>query len=371
MVIARRDLILEDKVSCYHVITRVVRKARLLGTDLLTGKNYDHRKIWFKNRLTFLAKQFSIEVCDYSLMESHTHLLIRNRPDLVQEWSAQDVALRWWRLFPKRFDHFGNPAEPKDEELDQVLFDPETGNPEGRLKLLRKRLASISWFMRCLNEYIARRANREDKCTGRFWEGRFKSIELLDQGAVLACMAYIDLNPIHAGLAQTPEESNFTSAQDRIVTRISKKKLAKLRSVFHQANKAGNTEKPQNLDGIMAGLELEQKRDSWLSPMYKMASDKPVVGYGSFLNMDVTDYLEILDWTGKQNRADKPGVIPGHLEPLLTRMDIEVSVWLETVTQFNNWFHRVAGRLENFAAAARVRGKRWLAGKSSAKTAFL
>ena len=131
---------------------------------------------------------------------------------------------------------------------------------------------------------------------------------MLDQAAVLACMAYIDLNPIHAGLAETPEESDFTSAQDRIVTRISKKKLAKLRSVFHQEKKAGHTEKPQNLAGIMADLEIDQKRDAWLSPMYKIPSNKPVVGYGSFLNMDVDVYLEILDWTGKQHRADKPGV---------------------------------------------------------------
>jgi hypothetical protein len=121
----------------------------------------------------------------------------------------------------------------------------------------------------------------------------------------------------------------------------------------------------------MADLEIDQKRDAWLSPMYKIPSNKPVVGYGSFLNMDVDVYLEILDWTGKQHRADKPGVIPAHLEPLLTRMDIEVSAWLETVTQFNNWFHRVAGSLENFAEAASIRGKKWLAGKSSAKTAFL
>ena len=85
-----------------------------------------------------------------------------------------------------------------------------------RVRTWRQRLASLSWFMKTLKEPIARRANREDEVTGHFWEGRFKVHALLDEGAVLACLAYIDLNPIRAGATTTPEDSKHTSVHDRI-----------------------------------------------------------------------------------------------------------------------------------------------------------
>ena len=113
----------------------------MCGFDTETGENFEHRKQWVQDRLRFLSQYLGVEVCGYAVMSSHYHAILRSRPDLVQAWSPQDIARRWWYVFPKRKDKFGNPEEPKEQELDQILLDPKTGDPMGNLDLLRKRLA--------------------------------------------------------------------------------------------------------------------------------------------------------------------------------------------------------------------------------------
>ena len=155
--------------------------------------------------LIAMAAVFAVDICGFAVLSNHLHLVLRIRPDVAQEWSDEDVVRRWWRLFPHR-DSRGATAELERHLLTALLADRQ------RLAEWRKRLCSLSWFMRSLCEPIARRANREDGCSGRFWEGRFKSQALLDEAAVLACSMYVDLNPIRAGVADRPETSEFTSA---------------------------------------------------------------------------------------------------------------------------------------------------------------
>jgi REP element-mobilizing transposase RayT len=181
---ARRDIVDNVQVGVYHCIARCVRRAFLCGIDTYSGRDYSHRKAWVLDRLRHLAGLFGVEVCGYAIMSNHLHLVLQNRPDSVEQWSDAEVALRWRKLFPLRDEASGKPAEPDDCDLAMLTADAD------RLKILRQRLSSLSWFMRCLCEWVARAANVEDGSAGRFWAGRFKSQPLLDEAALLACSVW-------------------------------------------------------------------------------------------------------------------------------------------------------------------------------------
>jgi len=342
MAIARSRLVRNDREETHHCISRCVRRAYLCGQDTVTQRDYEHRKQWLAQRLQELSGIFFIDVCGYSVMANHLHVILRNRPTLADNAADEEIALRWWHLFPKRRNAQGAPEEPTDGELDLIL------SASGRVDELRTRLSSISWFMRCLKENIAKRANYEDECTGRFWEGRFKNIALLDQAAVLACLAYVDLNPIRAGIAKSPETSDYTSAQDRIVAR-----------------QAGKRQAEQDSQTDPGELKEQLERAQWLCPLKNQPNRR------GFLDMDLDDYLELLDWTGRQIVAGKKGAIPTHFQPILTRLEVDHDQWVHSSQNFGSLFYRVAGKVTNMTKRALSAGQNWLKGCKAARTAFL
>jgi REP element-mobilizing transposase RayT len=193
----------------YHCVSRCVRRSFLCGEDKFTGQSYEHRRGWVEERLLFLSSVFAIDTCAYAVMSNHTHVVLCVDKDLAESWSKEEVVRRWHQLYQ------GTLLSQKYQRGD-TLSKGELISFEETVTIYRQRLYDISWLMRNLNEYIAREANKEDRCTGRFWEGRFKSQALLDESAVLACMAYVDLNPIRAKMETTPETSRHTSIQKRI-----------------------------------------------------------------------------------------------------------------------------------------------------------
>ena len=358
MTISRYLLIPPGKEGVYHVRSRCIRRAFLLGWDPYSEKNYDHRKDWVYNRLRFLVTCFGIEVCGFSIMINHTHLILRTLPQKAQAWSNKEVAFRWLTLYPRRRDLQGNAQPPTDSEIDILLDDPDL------IETYRGRLTSISWFMKSLNEWISRKANKEDNCTGKFWEGRFKSTALLDQAAILTCLQYVDLNPIRAGVAETPEDSAYTSAHDRIQARQARVTLEKYRSEKEKGHEAKNQTETQLL--TLEDLDQQTRKDQWLSPMGR----SPEVQNGLFLNIDLKEYIELLDWTGRQMKNDKKGSIPSELAPILRRLEIETEPWLECISHFGNRFYHVAGSVKRILEATKEIGKKWLRGKTEAKKVF-
>ena len=86
--------------------------------------------------------------------------------------------------------------------------------------------------------------------------------------------------------------------------------------------------------------------------------------------MELDDYLELLDWTGRQVKEGKHGKIPPHLEHILKRLDIEAESWIHTVLHFGSLFFRVVGKVQSIVEATRRAGQQWLRGKPAAKRIF-
>lgn len=343
----RRDVFNPLEVSVFHCIQRVVRRAMLCGKDPDSGKSYEHRRQLIRDRLEELAGIFGMDVLGFAIMGNHLHCIIRNRPDVVRTWSDEEVARRWWRLFPKRRDKRGNPLEPMQQDLKRIL------GSQAETAEKRRRLSDISWVMRCLAEYISRRANQEDQCKGRFWEGRFKCQKLADETAILACSAYVDLNPVRAGLADTPEESDFTSVQERIRSEQAEQKHRKNR--VSRGPKRRRVSAFQRQDRWLAPVELPSRgRAGVLAAQSSRASDK------GFLSMSLRDYLKLLDWTGRRLVRDKQHRIPPSLAPILDRIGVTGEVWCQLVSEFGKLFRRTAGTRKTLEAEAAAANQKWL-----------
>jgi hypothetical protein len=381
----RRDVFEPDEIGVYHCVNRCVRGAHLCGEDPTRQRNYEHRRDWVRLRLMFLVSIFAIDQLNFSILGNHLHLLLRNRPDLRDRWSDEEVVRRWWRLCPQRRDENGEPAELKPEELEALLNDHET------VQEWRKRLGDISWLMKLLAENIAVRANQEERlpgqpALGRFWQGRFKSQRILDEAGLLACSLYIDLNPIRARLAETPETSWFTSAFERI---HSPSQAAALAAADWPLTTADSLPYACS-DEWLAPVQLDERAEPQgealgerpegqpsehapekqplagpLEPTRKRASDR------GYLPMSLVKYLQLLDWTGREVRADKRGSIPDDLAPILERLQIKSEKWIDLVINFGRSFATAVGLPQSLAAEAARRGRKFLRGQRSAPAAFV
>jgi hypothetical protein len=324
--------------------------------------------------LHHLTTIFAIEVCAYAILLNHYHLILRTRPDIVALWSDREVAIRWLTLFPRQRDPQGSPLPPAEKDICALVDCPE------RIAELRRRLSSLSWFMGRLNEFIARAANKEDRVKGRFWESRFKCQVLLDDAAVAACMVYVDLNPIRAALAETPEASDFTSIQERIrawqketttavsvpADAVEERQSGSLSSGETEPGYAGDAASlvPESTSAARDPLDRPGFSTSWLCPIQS--------GFGrrGILPMTTAEYLDLVDRSGRLGRSDKRGVMDADLAPILLRIGARPEAWLQTISCFGSRFRLAAGLLASLRRLADQLGRRWFIGIAAARAAF-
>ncbi len=294
------------------------------GATLMCAGPTD-RKQWVENRLEELAEVFAISVGGFAVLDDRIHVLARVDDDRAQAWSDDEVVRRWGRVFPPR----GKKREPLPVSKDWVRG---RLNEPGWVATARQRLQSLGWFMKCLKEPLSRMANRQEETRGVFFEGRFKTVAILDEESLLATCTYIDLTPVAAGMAATPEASKHTSLRRRIEHAAVQGKTKTQKAV-----RAGGT----------AGQSSSSNREQslWLCPI----EDRPGRGSpreGMVPDFTLENYRLLVKYTGRLFRKGKAPTSP-EVAAVLDRLGSNSEAWQARLVKLSEG--RLAG--SNFAAS--------------------
>jgi len=320
-----------DATPFYHCISRCVRRTFLCGTDHLTGQSFDHRKGWLVELLADLTSVFAIDLCAYAVLSNHYHLVVRLDGDRARAWSADEVVERYARLFPPTVA--ARLAQPPAQRAEWI-------------RRWRARLYDLSWFMRCLNEAIARRANAEDQCTGRFWEGRFRSQALLDEAGLLTCMAYVDLNPIRAGLATGLDGSDFTSIQQRLAGAGRAPAPAAVAATAGDPPRATQPDPEQDAGQRPAAAGEPPRPATVHLPALWPFADEPRAGADP-LPMERSAYIELLAATGAVLRGEPTARLADTSRRRLAELGIAGEHWLECIRHYARRFFAMVGAVDS------------------------
>ncbi|MCI5107971.1 MAG: hypothetical protein MRY76_14785 [Pseudomonadales bacterium] len=361
MTRARYQQVSLEDTPYYHCISRCVRRAYLCGDDPVTGKNFDHRKRWLVERIKQLASYYAIDICAYAVMSNHYHLVLHVDQNSAAQWSDEEVIRRWTSVFPgngKLIETLRKNARSKAARKKLAQ----------QIELWRQRLCDISWYMRCLNESVARRANREDDCSGRFWEGRFKSQALLDEKALVTCMAYVDLNPVRAGVSDSLDASDFTSIQERLIIHAKKVKKRSYRQ-----HRLLTRRSAKHLVGQSAIRQVQLKSLNQLPDLQQQT-----------LPITQQAYFELLESTCKaltltEPKQERALQVLDEQASTLSEFGISSVAWLKAVQEFHRYYGNAAGtedsllRFQQHRIKAGVdfkHARKWIRGTGAARLLY-
>ena len=327
MTIARKSVVDYQTAGFYHCTNRCVRRTFLCGFDKFTNKDYSHRKDWLEKRMIELCNIFAVELFAFAVMDNHYHAVLYLQPLAPIEWTNEEVAERWLQAYLGRLSEtkFSKQRALKKQA---IMADNE------KLALYRERLGSLSWFMSRLNEPLAKQSNKEDICTGRFWEGRYSAQALLDEAAVFSVMAYVDLNPIRSKLAETLEDSSNTSIKKR------------LESIKKQ-------------DPIKVQTQLETPITSFSN---KIKSKR--------LPMTLKSYVELVEWTGKAFHYPNKHSMPPRIQSSLKQLNLQQNHWLKQIEHYEKNFCHFLGPIELIKEKAQQLNQKWMKGSKAARLLF-
>jgi REP element-mobilizing transposase RayT len=177
-------MITSDEKAVYHVMSRTA----LDGFPLK-----DVEKDFMLDLIKKFSSLYFTEILGFCLMGNHFHLLVKIFPE--NRFTDEDIQ--------KRFEMF---------------YEDSRAFAKGHIPYLRAKLSSLSEFMREIKVGFARYYNRRHHRCGYFWGDRFKSVIVEKGETLINCLAYIDLNPLRAGIVSQPEKYRWNSLGYHIQT---------------------------------------------------------------------------------------------------------------------------------------------------------
>ncbi len=319
MTTARSSQICLESTPWYHCTTRCVRRAFLCGIDSLSQRNFNHRKQWIEDRILKVSSVFCIDIGAYAVMDNHYHVVLKVDTERANSLSDYEVLQRWSGLYK-----LSNTAKKRLNH--EALSDNEQLSLQQDLIKWKHELCNISRFMAEINQYIARRANTEDGCKGRFWEARFHSQAILDDDALLRTLIYVDLNPYRAGLTEIPSAADHTSIKRR-------QQSTNTAFVPFQAASQSAKADVKNLIKISTGMQLP---------------------------ISLPDYLNLLNWTasylnhqpGEPRNLDQPSCFES--------LNFSKDQWLRTQSAKIHWHQKALGSKLSLRKYCRSLKKHWI-----------
>jgi REP element-mobilizing transposase RayT len=313
----RRHVVNPDVAATYHTLSRCVRRAFLIRPG------QSDRRQWVADQLAQVMSCFAFDLYSFAILGNHVHLVLANSPDRARQWSDREVARRWLTLYPSPWlrRKRGVPVDgpPSEDEISELVDDA------AQLEKVRRRLHDLSWFMKCLKEPIARRANREDGVTGHFWEGRYHAFRVCDAGGVVVASAYVDLNEVRAGIAATPEESRFSSGGIRAEQAV------------RRSRRGQRQRRSRGRRSLLGRIPL-----------------------AALPEIDERGYLEFLDRSARMPRAGARSLDPT-LPPVLMRLGLDGTAWSKAARSgLGRMRGSAAGAVVSVLQEAKLRRRRWV-----------
>jgi hypothetical protein len=366
----RSTLVSLSDTPWYHVVNRCVRRAFLCGDDAHSGKNHDHRRNWIVDRVKQLSGVFAIDVAAYAVMSNHYHLVLRVDAERARQWGDAEVLRRWSQLFD-------GPLLVQRSIAGQEMGAAEQAKVAEWADAYRVRLVDLSWFMRVLNESIARQANAEDKVTGRFWEGRFKSQALLDEQAILTAMTYVDLNPIRAAMAETPEQSEHTSVAERMAE-LTKRRREPAHPSSARQEHARTDQQPLPPESAAAGqpaplislIPLRHERHLAQLATQPLMPFDATGRLRAAIPFAFEDYVELVEATGRCQHPHKRGKMDECTPKLLQRLGVDPEQFIVCSAELMKQFGSAVGAPAQLSDLCAARQVRYLRGMRAARRVF-